>query len=468
MKKNGTLLCFMSMCTIVTYSQTNFIIIITDDQGYQDVGCFGSPLISTPNIDKMAAEGLKLNSFYVSSSVSSASRAGLLTGQLNTRNGVKGVLWPDSEGLPKEKTTIAEALKREGYVTGCFGKWHLGDLEGYLPTDQGFDYYFGIPYSNDMYIGYTHKFADNCTFREKYDLKRALKDQERVKEIKNKAKLKRMLNFASPLFENKEIVEYPCDQATTTYRYFNKAMEFIGKNKNKSFFVYLTPSMPHVPLFVSKQFKNKSKRGLYGDAVEEIDWNVGRLIEYLEEEELSENTMIIFSSDNGPWLEMKENGGSAFPLRDGKFSTYEGGVRTPCIIKWKNKIPKGKVSDNIIASIDIYPTLLDLAGVDKSLYDLDGVSLKEFIFNPDKVKPRDEYLYVKEGKIVGIRKNEWVFLPQTGKRFIPKDFFEQELFNIMSDTGQKLNMIKRNREKALEMRKLLDSKIHNKNLIYTE
>lgn len=155
---------------LVTYSQTNFIIIFTDDQGYQDIGCYGSPLINTPNLDKMASDGLKLNSFYVSSSVSSASRAGLLTGQLNTRNGIKGVLWPDSKGLPTEKVTIAEALKTQGYATGCFGKWHLGDLEGHLPTDQGFDYYYGIPYSNDMYIGYTHKFAKNCSFRENYNL----------------------------------------------------------------------------------------------------------------------------------------------------------------------------------------------------------------------------------------------------------------------------------------------------------
>ena len=445
---------------LVTYSQTNFIIIFTDDQGYQDIGCYGSPLINTPNLDKMASDGLKLNSFYVSSSVSSASRAGLLTGQLNIRNGIKGVLWPDSKGLPTEKVTIAEALKTKGYATGCFGKWHLGDLEGNLPTDQGFDYYYGIPYSNDMYIGYTHKFAKNCTFRENYNLEKAIKDQEKVKVTKNKAQLKKDLNYASPLFENKEVVEYPCDQATTTYRYFNKAMEFIGENKNKPFFVYLTPAMPHVPLYVSEQFKGKSKRGLYGDAVEEIDWNVGRLMEYLDKEGLSENTVVIFSSDNGPWLGMKENGGSALPLRDGKFSAYEGGVRTPCIIKWKNNIPQGKVSDNIIASIDIYPTLLELAGIDKSAYDLDGTSLKDFILNPDNVKPRDEYLYVKDGKIMGIRKNEWVYLPQTGKRFTPKGNFEQELFNIKSDIGQKSNIISQNPEKLMEMKKLLDSKLH--------
>lgn len=201
---------------VLSHAQTNFIVILTDDQGYQDIGCYGSPLIETPNLDKMAEDGLRLTSFYVSSSVSSASRAGLLTGQLNTRNGVRGVFWPDSKGLPKEKVTIANALKTKGYATACFGKWHLGDLDGYLPTDRGFDYYYGIPYSNDMYIGYTHKFAPHCIFKDGYTLEKAKKDQQLVMKTKNKGKLKEYLHYASPLFENKEVVEYPCDQATTT------------------------------------------------------------------------------------------------------------------------------------------------------------------------------------------------------------------------------------------------------------
>ncbi len=452
----STLLAFPAL----SHAQTNFIIILTDDQGYQDIGCYGSPLIETPNLDKMAEEGLRLTNFYVSASVSSASRAGLLTGQLNTRNGVKGVGWPDSKGLPTDKITIANALKTKGYATGCFGKWHLGDLEGYLPTDRGFDYYYGIPYSNDMYIGYTHKFSPNCVFTKGYNLDKALQDQQLVKRTKNKAQLKKELNYASPLFENKEVIEYPCDQATTTYRYFNKAMEFIGKNKHQPFFVYLTPSMPHVPLFVSPRFKGKSKRGLYGDAVEEIDWNVGRLLDFLEKEGLSENTMVIFTSDNGPWLGMKENGGSALPLRDGKFSAYEGGVRTPCIIKWKNHIPAGKVSDHIIASIDIFPTLLELAQMDKSKYDLDGITLTKFISNPDNVEPRDRYLYVKDGKIVGIRQNDWIYLPQTGRRVTPKENFEQELFNIRKDIGQKSNLFKKETRKAQEMEQLLQQQSH--------
>lgn len=457
MGKNKWLFALLA-CPVIGHAQTNFIIILTDDQGYQDIGCYGSPLIETPRLDKMAHDGLQLNSFYVSSSVSSASRAGLLTGQLNTRNGVKGVLWPDSKGLPKDKVTIANALKAKGYATGCFGKWHLGDVEGYLPTDRGFDYYYGIPYSNDMFIGHTHSFSPKCVFTGGYNKEKAIKDQKTVQSISNKAELKKILNNASPLFENHEIIEYPCEQATTTYRYFTKAMEFIKNSKNTPFFVYLTPSMPHVPLYASPQFKGKSKRGLYGDAVEEIDWNVGRLLDFLEKEKLSESTMVIYASDNGPWLGMKENGGSALPLRDGKFSAYEGGVRTPCIINWKGHIPAGKVSNNIIASIDIFPTLLELAQIDKAGYDLDGVSLTRFLCNPDQVVPRDRYLYIKDGEIVGIRKDEWVYLPKTGLRTVPKNGYEPELFNVQVDIGQKDNKIREDASKARELEEMLHQK----------
>mgnify|MGYP001533154659 FL=1 len=249
----------------------NVVIIFTDDQGYQDLGCYGSPLIQTPAIDGMAREGLKLTDFYVSASVSSASRAGLLTGRLNTRNGVKGVFFPESEGMSSEEITLAEALKEQGYATGCFGKWHLGDLKGHLPTDQGFDKYFGIPYSNDMYIGPSQKFASNAVFREGYTLSEAKADQDFVRNAPNRATIKKRLNSVSPLFEGDEIIEYPCDQSTTTRRYFDKAIEFVGQNKEKPFFVYITPSMPHIPLFASEQFRGKSKRCLLytSDAADE-------------------------------------------------------------------------------------------------------------------------------------------------------------------------------------------------------
>ena len=359
-------LAFLPMLTCAGLMQAqhkpNIVIIFTDDQGYQDLGCYGSPLIQTPAIDGMAREGLKLTDFYVSASVSSASRAGLLTGRLNTRNGVKGVFFPESEGMPSEEITLAEALKEQGYATGCFGKWHLGDLKGHLPTDQGFDKYFGIPYSNDMYIGPSQKFASNAVFRDGYTLSEAKADQDFVRNAPNRATIKKRLNSVSPLFEGDEIIEYPCDQSTTTRRYFDKAIEFVGQNKEKPFFVYITPSMPHIPLFASEQFRGKSKRGLYGDVVEEIDWNVGRFLNYLDQQGLAESTLVIFASDNGPWLGYKEDSGSADPLRGGKFSYYEGGVRVPCILRWKGTIPAGVTSDAIIASIDLFPTIMHYAG----------------------------------------------------------------------------------------------------------
>ena len=426
-------LAFLPMLTCAGLMQAqhkpNIVIIFTDDQGYQDLGCYGSPLIQTPAIDGMAREGLKLTDFYVSASVSSASRAGLLTGRLNTRNGVKGVFFPESEGMPSEEITLAEALKEQGYATGCFGKWHLGDLKGHLPTDQGFDKYFGIPYSNDMYIGPSQKFASNAVFRDGYTLSEAKADQDFVRNAPNRATIKKRLNSVSPLFEGDEIIEYPCDQSTTTRRYFDKAIEFVGQNKEKPFFVYITPSMPHIPLFASEQFRGKSKRGLYGDVVEEIDWNVGRFLNYLDQQGLAESTLVIFASDNGPWLGYKEDSGSADPLRGGKFSYYEGGVRVPCILRWKGTIPAGVTSDAIIASIDLFPTIMHYAGCRLFRQKIDGVDISSFLENPS-LRLRDEYVYVKGGEVHGIRKGDWVYLPKTGNSKF-KEGDVPELFNFI-------------------------------------
>lgn len=431
----------------------NVVIIFTDDQGYQDLGCYGSPLIQTPAIDGMAREGLKLTDFYVSASVSSASRAGLLTGRLNTRNGVKGVFFPESEGMSSEEITLAEALKEQGYATGCFGKWHLGDLKGHLPTDQGFDKYFGIPYSNDMYIGPSQKFASNAVFREGYTLSEAKADQDFVRNAPNRATIKKRLNSVSPLFEGDEIIEYPCGQSTTTRRYFDKAIEFVGQNKEKPFFVYITPSMPHIPLFASEQFRGKSKRGLYGDVVEEIDWNVGRFLDYLDQQGLAESTLVIFASDNGPWLGYKENSGSADPLRGGKFSYYEGGVRVPCILRWKGTIPAGVTSDAIIASIDLFPTIMHYAGCKSFRQEIDGVDISSFLKNPS-LRLRDEHVYVKGGEVHGIRKGDWVYLPKTGNSKF-KEGDVPELFNLKRDIGETNNLHLEYPEKVKELQEVM-------------
>lgn len=450
-------LAFLPMLTCAGLMQAqhkpNIVIIFTDDQGYQDLGCYGSPLIQTPAIDGMAREGLKLTDFYVSASVSSASRAGLLTGRLNTRNGVKGVFFPESEGMPSEEITLAEALKEQGYATGCFGKWHLGDLKGHLPTDQGFDKYFGIPYSNDMYIGPSQKFASNAVFRDGYTLSEAKADQDFVRNAPNRATIKKRLNSVSPLFEGDEIIEYPCDQSTTTRRYFDKAIEFVGQNKEKPFFVYITPSMPHIPLFASEQFRGKSKRGLYGDVVEKIDWNVGRFLNYLDQQGLAESTLVIFASDNGPWLGYKEDSGSADPLRGGKFSYYEGGVRVPCILRWKGTIPAGVTSDAIIASIDLFPTIMHYAGCRLFRQKIDGVDISSFLENPS-LRLRDEYVYVKGGEVHGIRKGDWVYLPKTGNSKF-KEGDVPELFNLKRDIGETNNLHLEYPEKVKELQEVM-------------
>jgi arylsulfatase A-like enzyme len=461
MTKCSILISLFACSSLIQAKQKpNVIVILTDDQGYQDLGCYGSPLIKTPCIDKMALEGLKLTDFYQSSSISSPSRAGLLTGKLNSNNGVKVVYFPEEKGLPKTEITLAEALKTQGYKTACFGKWHLGDLKGYLPTDHGFDEYFGIPYSNDMYIAPSQQFASNVNLRETYNLEQAKADQEFVRTTKNKEAIIVKLGGKCPLMQNDEIVEYPCDLATTTQRYFEHAIQFVEKNKKQPFFMYITPAMPHVPLFASEKFRGKSKRGLYGDVVEELDWNVGQLLAALDKNKLSENTIVIFTSDNGPWLTKKQDGGSADPLRDGKFSIYEGGVRVPCLIRWKGTIPKGVISNEIVSGIDVFPTIMHLAGVEKLSHKVDGTDISKFLKKPS-IKMNNEYVYVKYGKVSGVRKGEWVYLDDTGKKqSVNGD--APELFNLKQDISQQKNVFNDNMTRVSDMKKILEKYINTK------
>ncbi|MGQ1891314.1 sulfatase family protein [Thermophagus sp. OGC60D27] len=421
-------------------SKPNVVIIFTDDQGYQDLGCYDSPKIKTPNIDKMAEEGIRFTDFYVSASVCSPSRASLLTGKYSFGNGVGGVVFPDRKGMDPQQVTLAEVLKTAGYATACFGKWHLGDLETSLPLNQGFDEYFGIPYSNDMFIGVKQKFADSVNFRNGYTLQKAREDQEFIKE--NYTKRKKIAEYGIkelvPLFEGNKIVEYPCDQATLTKRYFDRAFDFIEKNDENPFFVYLAPAMPHVPLFASEEFKNTSERGLYGDVIEEIDWNVGELVNYLEKNELDENTMIIFTSDNGPWLGYGDHAGSAEPLRDGKFTNYEGGVRVPCVMYWPGQWDRGKVSHEIVSTVDFFPTIANYAGAE---YDrVHGIDISSHLENTDNKLSRDYVLYTKNTDVHGIRKGDWKYLPYSGERFADRKEFPPQLFNLKEDVSEKNNL----------------------------
>ncbi|MFP6612191.1 MAG: sulfatase, partial [Pirellulales bacterium] len=295
----------------------NFVIIFTDDQGYQDIGCFGSPKIKTPNLDRMAGEGMKFTDFYSANAVCSASRAALLTGCYPPRVSISGVLFPRHKvGLHPDEITIADLLKQRGYATACIGKWHLGHKPEFLPTRQGFDSYYGIPYSNDMMIDPTMDLADGCVLRQGMTA-------ERIRQEKPKR------NWV-PLLRGAKVIEYPVDQSTLTKRYTDEAVQFIKTNRSKPFLLYLPHTMPHIPLFASPQFKGSSARGLYGDTIEEIDWSTGQILETIKSLGLDEQTLVIYTSDNGPWKLPNGRGGNAEPLRGYKFQTYEGGMRVPC------------------------------------------------------------------------------------------------------------------------------------------
>lgn len=418
--------------------QPNVIIIFTDDQGYQDLGCYGSPDIKTPRIDQMAKEGLLLTQFYVSAPTSSPSRASLLTGKLNPNNGVLRVLNPEASGLPTTEVTIAEMLREAGYRTACYGKWHLGSDEGQMPTEQGFDEYFGIPYSNNMSLSSKQIFAKDCKFREGYTLESALEMQklDTFKQPKEKA----------PLIEGREIVEFPCDQATTTRRYFDRAIKFIDESGKKPFFTYITPAMPHRPYFASEQFLGKSERGIYGDVVEEIDWNVGRLLDHLKAKKLDKNTIIIFTSDNGPSIPKKSmpDGGCALPLRGQKFLTYEGGVRVPFIMRYSGVVPADVISEEMVAAIDLLPSLAEMTGAKLPESNVDGLDMSKFFAEPTKRENaiRDTYFYITYGLYMGVRVGDWKYLPVGGENYRGNTPTKGTamLFNLKDDPYEKKNL----------------------------
>ena len=301
--KRFLFLVIISLLASVAFTQDrpNFVIIFADDMGYGDAGCYGHPTIQTPHIDRMAAEGMRMTQFYVAAPVCSPSRAALLTGRLPARCKVEGVLFPrHAEGLPKDEITIASLLSDKGYATACVGKWHLGHKSGYLPTDHGFDSYFGIPYSNDMYIDSSAALARNILLREGVT----------IEGIRANEYYRHNPKYV-PLMRQKEVIEFPADQSTLTKRYAEEALEFIKTHKKDPFFLYLAHTMPHTPLYASNEFKDKSLRGLYGDVIEELDWSVGQILEILKDLDLDRKTLVIFTSDNGPWLIKKQQGGSA-------------------------------------------------------------------------------------------------------------------------------------------------------------
>ncbi|MEL6671999.1 MAG: sulfatase [Bacteroidota bacterium] len=341
----------------------NFVIIFTDDQGYQDVGCYGSPDIETPHLDQMAQEGARFPQFYVSQGVCSASRASLLTGCYANRVGVHGAYFPKAKsGLAPEEMTLAEMLKPLGYRTGIFGKWHLGDHPDLLPTAQGFDEYLGIPYSNDMWP--SHPANDQFNF-----------------------------DFL-PLIEGQKVIDsITTDQSHLTTLFTERAVNFIRKNKAAPFFLYVPHCMPHVPLFVSEKNADSSARGLYGDVIQEIDWSVGQILQTLKAEGLDEHTMVIFASDNGPWLNYGNHSGSALPLREGKGTSLEGGVRVPCIMRWPGKIQAGTEIPAPAMTIDILPTLAGLAGAALPDRKVDGGDIWPLLSGQTTESPHESFAF---------------------------------------------------------------------------
>jgi arylsulfatase A len=449
---------FLGLKSVNAQNQPNFIIIFTDDQGYEDLSCFGSNKLKTPNIDKMADEGLKLTSFYVASSVCSPSRAALLTGRMPKRVGVHGVLFPrkNEKGLPSEEIIIAELLKEKNYATALVGKWHLGHDKEYLPLNQGFDSYYGIPYSNNMSIAAGIAISPNVVLNDGYTLEKMHSDISRVEEESKKGP-KNELKNKPPLMRGNEIIEYPTNQTTLTERYTNEAVSFIKKNKEKPFFLYLAHSFPHVPIFVGDKFKGSSGTTPYYDAVQEIDWSVGEVFKALKENGLDENTVVIFTLDNGP-----NSHGSAKPLKGRKFDTYEGGQRVPAIIWNPSEIASGIVSDEIVSTLDIFPTIAKYAGITSPTDRVfDGYDLTDFLNGKSKKSPRQiMYFYGSNSTIIDrVRKGDWKYLKQgyrkTKWRKLIEVDLKDKLFNLKEDISESKNLFEMYSEKGKGLMKLM-------------
>ena len=382
-------------------STPNIILILMDDMGYGDIGRNGANQYETPNINRLASQGIQFTWYYCPQAVSSASRAGLLTGCYPNRIGISGALMPRAtNGINPEETTIAEMLKTKGYQTGIIGKWHLGHHKIFLPLQHGFDEYYGIPYSNDMwpvdYDGVPIRLRDTTSNKMKHPALPLIEGNEKTGEIPD---------FAGQ------------DKLTTEYT--ERAIHFIESHKKGPFFLYLPHSMVHVPLGVSEKFKGKSKQGLFGDVMMEVDWSVGEIMNTLEKNGLVKNTLVIFTSDNGPWLNFGNHAGTTGGLREGKGTSWEGGQRVPCIMRWPGVIPAGDICNQLASSIDILPTLASITAAPLPGKKIDGVSLLPLMLGDKTASPRHEfYYYYQQNSLEAVQRDFWkLVLPHTGRTY---------------------------------------------------
>ena len=418
----------------------NVVVIFCDDMGYADLSCFGADKIRTPHIDRMAEEGIRLTNFHVAQAVCSASRTALLTGCYPNRLGIHGALGPKARhGIHADETTLAEVFKSRGYRTAIYGKWHLGHHRQFLPKQHGFDEYWGIPYSNDMWPFHPTAGA-------------------RFPPL--------------PLIDGDETVETNPDQRRLTTEIAERSVAFIEKNKDQPFFLYVPHPMPHVPLFVSDARKGKSAGGLYGDVIEEIDWSVGEILGALKKNGLDEKTLVIFTSDNGPWLSYGDHGGSAKPLREGKGTSWEGGVRVPCVMRWPGKLPAGREIDTPLMSIDILPTCAGLIGATLSERKIDGKDIWPVLRGDAGAEsPQEAYwIYYRTNELHAVISGKWkLYLPHsyrslggraggTGGRPVryEQKRIETELYDLRADVREKVNVVGEHPGVVLRMLKYVE------------
>ena len=451
----------------------NVVVIFCDDMGYADIGPFGAE-VDTPNLDRMAAEGRVFTDFYAAQAVCSASRAALLTGCYPNRIGVRGAYGPKSQnGLNPNETTIAEILKPLGYATAIYGKWHLGDEPIFYPTNHGFDEYFGLPYSNDMWPLHPavvsappgskakSRYPDLPLWAGKIVEPKTATEEPTPDERRQNRQVIHMIVDAKVTAE---------DQAQLTTQYTEHAVDFINRHHDEPFFLYVPQSMVHVPLFVSDKFKGKSGHGLFGDVVQEIDWSVGQILGALREHELVENTLVVFTSDNGPWLSYGNYAGSAGPLREGKGTAWEGGQREPTIMWWPGRIPAGTTCSEPCGTIDLLPTIAAITGAELPETEIDGLDITSLMFKKNAESPHEALYFYWGNALHAIRSGDWkLHFPHSyrsldgrpgGRDGTPAKYEQLRtdlaLYNLAKDIGETHNVAAEHPEVVARLKKLAD------------